>query len=192
MVWDLKIRECHASVAVGPDGERRRSLFLSLLKSFTDDQTKKCLQVGVPHFANGKFGPNWVSLDPYDKRPYIDCREKLEETTLPDNEFDFILCNAVLEHVEDPFGCARQMYRVSKSGAKIWCEVPFVQPYHPYKTWEIDHGMFGKVGDMHTDNDHGGDYWRYTPQGLVLLMKPFKLIEMMLIGDGGIVFYGEK
>lgn len=192
MAWDLKIRECHASVAIGPDQDKRKELFLQLLKSYTEDKSKKCLQVGVPHYFGSKFGDNWVSLDPYDKRDCIDRREKLEETTLPDGEFDFIICNAILEHVEDPWGCVKQMYRVGKMGCRVWCEIPFVQPYHPYKTWELEHGMFGKVGDMSGDTDHGGDYWRFTPQGLSLLMKPFRMIEMYLVNDGGIAFYGEK
>lgn len=192
MAWDLKIRGCHASVAFGPDDHRRAVEFNKLIAAYTADKSKKCLQIGVYHAMGSKNGDNWISLDPYDKRDCIDYREKLEETTLPSDTFDLIVCNAILEHVEDPWGCVRQLYRICKPGGKVWCEIPFVQPFHPYKTWELEHGMFGKVGEMTGDTDHGGDYWRFTPQGLLLIMKPFKLIEMMLVNDGGIMFYGEK
>ena len=191
MTWNLKIKDCHTACALGPDHDARNKLFLELIKVHTC-YTKQCLQIGVDHIGGTKFGTNWISLDPYDKRDCIDLREKLEETTLPSDSFDFIVCNAILEHVEDPFGCAKQIHRICKPGGKVWIEIPFVQPYHPYKTWEIEHGMFGKVGEMKGDDDHGGDYWRFTPQGLMLLMKPLVLIEMFLVNDGGITFYGTK
>lgn len=190
MTWDLKIRECHASMTHGPDQERKVLMFDQLIAEHTGNPNLRCLQIGVQHPY--KFGANWTSLDPYDKRDCIDIRQKLEDCELPDNHFDLIVCNAILEHVEDPWVCVKQMHRMCKPGGKVWCEIPFVQPFHPYKTWEIEHGMFGKVGEMRNDDDHGGDYWRFTPQGLLLVMKPFRLLDMMLVNDGGIMFYGDK
>jgi len=47
---------------------------------------------------------------------------------------------------------------------------------------------------FHSDEYHGGDYWRFTPQGVVELFPPekFKKLELLLISKGGIAFYGEK
>ncbi|MCR9257263.1 MAG: methyltransferase domain-containing protein [Alphaproteobacteria bacterium] len=54
--------------------------------------------------------------------------------TLPfkDNSFDAIVSIAVLEHVTDPFACAKELYRVTKPGGKLLVSVPFLQPEHGY------------------------------------------------------------
>lgn len=52
--------------------------------------------------------------------PFVDC------------SFDAVLSIAVLEHVRDPFVCAREIARVLKPGGDLYCSVPFLQPYHGY------------------------------------------------------------
>lgn len=191
--WDLKLYGCYAEVYYGPDNDRRGELFAKLVTEYTADKSKKNLQVGVNHAEKGTYGDNWVCLDAYDQRDFIEVREKLECTTLPDNTFDLIVCNAILEHVEDPFGCARSMYRIAKPGCRVWCEVPFVQPFHPHKNWKLGDPMIEiDAQDMRNDDNHGGDYWRYTPQGIVKLMHPFRHLEILLCNEGGIVYYGQK
>ncbi len=49
-----------------------------------------------------------------------------------DESFDAVLSIAVLEHVKDPFLCAREIARVLKSGGNLMCCVPFLQPRHGY------------------------------------------------------------
>jgi hypothetical protein len=49
-----------------------------------------------------------------------------------DEVFDAIFSLSVLEHVSDPFGCAREMIRVLKPGGRIYACVPFLQPEHGY------------------------------------------------------------
>lgn len=190
--WNLKIEKCYEEVFYGRDEQRRKDIYLALIDVYTKDVLKKCLQIGVPHCVSHKYAPHWIALDPFDKRDCIDRREKLEETKLPDNEFDLIVCNAVLEHVEDPFGCARELYRICKPGGKIWCEVPFVQPYHPHKNWKLEDGLFYQTHDLKDDENHGGDYWRFTPQGMMQLMNKFSVIEILLINQGGIAYFGQK
>lgn len=49
-----------------------------------------------------------------------------------DESFDAVLSLAVLEHVKDPFSCAREISRVLKPGGSLMCCVPFLQPFHGY------------------------------------------------------------
>jgi len=49
-----------------------------------------------------------------------------------DNAFDAVISLSVLEHVKDPFLCAREISRVLKPGGKLICSVPFLQPFHGY------------------------------------------------------------
>lgn len=46
--------------------------------------------------------------------------------------FDGVICVAVLEHVKDPFGVARELQRVLKPGGFLYCAVPFLQPLHAF------------------------------------------------------------
>ncbi|MGB8852706.1 MAG: methyltransferase domain-containing protein [Pirellulales bacterium] len=55
-----------------------------------------------------------------------------EELPFTDNSFDAVISNAVLEHVKDPFRCAREIARVLKPGGDLVCAVPFLQPVHGY------------------------------------------------------------
>lgn len=190
--WDLKIWPCYHAVLRGPDHEQSKTLFKDLLHRFSSDPSKRCLQVGVPHCCTDRFAANFVTLDLYDQRPCIDYHEDLAKTSFADNSFDLITCNAILEHVQDPFACAREMLRIAKVGAEIWVEVPFVQPYHPRKDYTLECGYLDDRIGGGNNADHGGDYWRFTPQGLVQLLKGFKPIHVLLVNEGGVMFHGQK
>jgi SAM-dependent methyltransferase len=49
-----------------------------------------------------------------------------------DGAFDVVLSLAVLEHVKDPFQCAREMARVLKPGGRLMCCAPLLAPLHGY------------------------------------------------------------
>jgi SAM-dependent methyltransferase len=49
-----------------------------------------------------------------------------------DNSFDAVISIAVLEHVKDPWQCAREILRVLKPGGDLMCCVPLLQPVHVY------------------------------------------------------------
>jgi SAM-dependent methyltransferase len=46
--------------------------------------------------------------------------------------FDAALSLNVLEHVRDPFRCARELARVVRPEGKLYVSAPFLQPYHGY------------------------------------------------------------
>jgi SAM-dependent methyltransferase len=55
-----------------------------------------------------------------------------EELPFQDNVFDAAVTLNVLEHVKDPFKCARELARVLKPGGTLYAAVPFLQHYHGY------------------------------------------------------------
>ncbi len=48
----------------------------------------------------------------------------------PDQSFDLILSQAVLEHVPDPQAAVDEMHRILRPGGRIYCEIAFTQPLH--------------------------------------------------------------
>lgn len=68
-------------------------------------------------------------IAPYDT---TDVRGVGEVLPFVDCAFDAVISIAVLEHVKDPFRCAREIARVLKPGGELMCCVPFLQPLHGY------------------------------------------------------------
>ncbi|MFL5754322.1 MAG: methyltransferase domain-containing protein [Bacteroidia bacterium] len=56
--------------------------------------------------------------------PIADVKMDLHHTPFPDNTFDVIFCNHVLEHVEDDAQCMRELYRIMKPGGWGIFQVP--------------------------------------------------------------------
>jgi ubiquinone/menaquinone biosynthesis C-methylase UbiE len=48
----------------------------------------------------------------------------LEEMNYPDNYFDAITMNAILEHLYDPYATLKEVYRVLKPGGLFWFDAP--------------------------------------------------------------------
>ncbi len=66
---------------------------------------------------------------PYDSTDVLGVGEELP---FKDHSFDAVISIAVLEHVKDPWRCAREIIRVLKPGGELICAVPFLQPVHGY------------------------------------------------------------
>lgn len=75
-----------------------------------------------PHVVNLEIVPYYTT----------DVLGVLEKIPFADNTFDYVVSNAVLEHVRDPFSAASEITRVLKPGGKMFILVPFLQPYHGY------------------------------------------------------------
>jgi SAM-dependent methyltransferase len=71
----------------------------------------------------------------------------IEAMPFADAGFDSVLCNAVLEHVQNAERSMRELARVVRKGGHVVVAVPFLQPYHPCP----------------------GDFRRYTADGLAQL-----------------------
>lgn len=74
----------------------------------------------------------------------------LDLTDPPDDvpTYDVVICEQVLEHVTDPWASARTLRRLCRPGGYVVVSTPFLLKIH----------------------DAPGDYWRFTPDGLRLLL----------------------
>ena len=83
--------------------------------------------------------------------PVVDLVADGHDIPFPDETFDLIISQAVLEHVKRPRRVVAEMLRVLKPGGLIFVDVPFIANVHMYS-----------------------DFWRYTPRGLDELMQDFE------------------
>ncbi len=62
--------------------------------------------------------------------PGVDIVNTLPALPFKDATFDLIFSMAVFEHLPDPWGMAREMFRILKPGGKCYIETAFMQPFH--------------------------------------------------------------
>lgn len=141
-------RRLETSYRGGGNSSSHRDFFSAFLRR---SEGKRCLQVGVKEGAGAKFGPNWISVDKYDKRSFVDYNYDICDLQFEDAHFDAIVCISVLEHVPEPGDAIGELRRVLKAGGEIWVQLPFLFPYH----------------------ESPKDYWRVTPDGLRRWMRDF-------------------
>ena len=56
--------------------------------------------------------------------PLADVKADICNLPFEDNTFDFILCNHVLEHIEDDIKAINELYRVMKPGGSGIFQIP--------------------------------------------------------------------
>jgi SAM-dependent methyltransferase len=84
----------------------------------------------------------------------------VQNLPLPDGSQTAIVCNAVLEHVENPIKASMELYRVLKPGGCCFLYVPFLYYYH-------------------AERGYYGDYWRFTDDAIRSMCKPFSSLELV-------------
>jgi len=106
---------------------------------------------------------NVVNLEivPYDTTDVLGVGEELP---FHDASFDAVFSLSVLEHVRDPFRCAREVIRVLKPGGELLCAAPFLQPLHGYP----------------------GHYFNMSPQGLRSLFEGPLHVESHIVPLSGL------
>lgn len=108
--------------------ERHRLLWL-YLKQRTDFFTtsKSMLHVAPEQCFYGRFRKmkNLDYLTADLDSPIADVKMDIHNIQYPDNNFDVIFCNHVLEHVIDDKQCMRELCRVLKPGGLAIMQVPF-------------------------------------------------------------------
>jgi SAM-dependent methyltransferase len=78
-----------------------------------------------------------------------------ESIPFKDDSFDAVISVAVLEHVRNPFECAREIARVLRPGGELYCCVPFLQPYHgyPHHYFNVTHQGIRRLFEDHLQVD---------------------------------------
>ena len=86
-----------------------------------------------------------------------------EETGLPSESFDVVLCTQVIEHCMNPWRALAEAHRILKPGGALIVSAPHVWFYHPHPT----------------------DHWRFTQEGMVRLCRDAGLEPVELLAQGG-------
>jgi SAM-dependent methyltransferase len=86
-----------------------------------------------------------------------------EDTGLPSESFDVVLCTQVIEHCMNPWRALSEASRILKPGGSLIVTAPHVWFYHPHPT----------------------DHWRFTQEGMVRLCADAGLTPSVLLSQGG-------
>ncbi|MCA0933164.1 methyltransferase domain-containing protein [Lutimonas saemankumensis] len=117
--------------------ERHRLIWL-YLKNETDFFTKplKVLHMAPEQCFLSLFRKmknlDYTTADLYS--PIVDIKADILNLPFEDNSFDFVLCNHVLEHIDDDQKAMKELFRVMKKGGTGIFQVP--QEIHREKTFE--------------------------------------------------------
>lgn len=79
----------------------------------------------MPHFE-AAHGEGYITADI--ESPLAKVKVDIHQIPFPDQSFDVVLCNHVLEHVRDDRQAMREIARVLKPGGWAILQVPFFSP----------------------------------------------------------------
>lgn len=101
-----------------------------------------------------KLGPNIINVDilPF---PGVDVVANIKTLPFENETIDRVVCDNVLEHVDEPVQAVAELYRILKPGGYLYICTPFLYPFHA--------------------SPH--DYTRWTLPGLRVLCQNFVVIE---------------
>ena len=101
--------------------------------------------------------------------PLAEIKMDIHNMPFDNNYFDFILCNHVLEHVENDIKALSEIKRVLKKGGRAIVQVPF---YHPIPNKTIENKSITSKADrekLYGQDDHvrkyGKDYDKRLKEG---------------------------
>jgi len=90
-------------------------------------EDKKAISVGAGSYK--KRGV--INIDPgYTQEDDFNIRACGENLPFANNSVDFVICNAVLEHVKEPQKIINEIYRVLKINGRTYIDIAFMQPFH--------------------------------------------------------------
>ena len=88
---------------------------------------------------------------------------KLDATAmdLPDSSVDGVVCESVIEHVDEPNKLVREAHRVLRPGGRLLLLAPWMYPFHSAPA----------------------DYLRFSDQALLRMLEGFSVLEMRALGN---------
>jgi len=92
--------------------------------------------------------------------PGVDVVLDLHKTDLPSESAGTVLCFETFEHVENPRQAIGEVHRILRADGVLLMSVPMNLAIHCRP-----------------------DYWRYTPQGVTALLRPFASVLVSTVGD---------
>jgi len=146
------------------------ALYRALREAASQYVKGRCLDAGAGRMAYRRvleeFCETYESLD-IEPRDGITHVADLEETGLPDEQYDSIFCTQVLHHVRDPRRALVEMARCLKPGGRLILTVPHLSWLH--------------------NEPH--DYWRFTVHGIRHLLRQAGLEEIRIEPLGGLISF---
>jgi hypothetical protein len=106
----------------------------------------------VPN-ANYEVAPNWPDVDVQSLAGY------------PDESYDAVVLDHILEHVRDPFKAVAEVRRILKLGGVCIATTPFLIRIHC------------------CSSERWSDYWRFTGDGLRTLFRDFSAVDVFSWGN---------
>ncbi len=128
---------------------KSRGMIPRLLKNLSADHV--AVNVGSGRTAYSIRVVN-VDIFPYDN---VDIVGDACELPVADDSVDLVISQAALEHIQDPRASIAEMKRILKRDGKVYCEVPFMQPFHA----------------------DPNDYYRFTLTGIEEAFREFTILE---------------
>lgn len=126
------------------DRERLLYIFIEKNLNYIFEKNEKSKKNSVLHIAPEKnltklFNNNQINYITSDLHsPYVGLKMNIENILFKDNLFDLIICNHVLEHVENDLKAMSELNRVLKKGGFAILQVPiFAEEKPTYEDFEI-------------------------------------------------------
>src|SRR5436305_1893940 len=91
----------------------------------------------------------------------VDRIEDIHAMTFADNSIGTVIALETLEHVADPLRAMEEIHRVLKPGGLVAISSLMFFPVH----------------------NHPWDYWRFTPEGFDLILRPFESRLVIPVGS---------
>jgi SAM-dependent methyltransferase len=134
--------------------------------------------------------------------PIADLHFDIMQIPLPDNSYDWVICNHVLEHVENDIEAMREVLRILKPGGRAILQVPINYSYtetHEDKSITTDKQREEIYGQYDHVRWHGLDYPErmktagFTVEEFDIKMHlPSDMVEKYRLDLREILFVGSK
>lgn len=152
---------------ISPASEFSTALLVAALREVRSVTAGRLVDVGCgskPYLgffpASRHFGVDW----PRSLHPGLpDCYASADALPIASGSVDTVLCTELIEHVLDPLAVVREGARVLRDGGHLVLSAPFV----------------------HEPHERPFDYYRFSPDGLLMLARRAGLEPLRVVRRGG-------